>query len=164
MLQLRRRLEEFGGRYEDNEIRVSLMWEGRTDLDLHCTTPHGEHLCYRSKKSRYTDGYLDLDMNGLDQSSDKPVENMRWASEAPEGVYKFYVHNYSEKVNRDGTPFKAELEIGGKVYHFDGERLKNGNKEIVFEFEYKRGQEPRFIRGGHTSSAVEAWGVELVNL
>lgn len=158
--EMQRRLEQFGGRYEDNEIRVSLMWDGLTDLDLHCKNPRGQHLYYSQKRDSYG-GYLDLDMNGLDKNSDKPVENMRWASNAPEGRYQFYVHNYNEKVNgRLGTPFKAELEINGKVYHFEGQPLTDSQKTVVFEFDYKRGQDPVFRTRTHSTSAVEAWGVE----
>lgn len=138
--EIRRRVEEAGGRYENNEIRASLIWEGLTDLDLHCVTPRGEHIYYNDKRSR-DGGYLDLDMNGIDRNSETPVENMRWSDNAPEGHYKFFVHNYSEKVNGfHGTPFRVELEINGMVYHYEGKPLTDGNKVTVFEFDYIRGQ------------------------
>lgn len=158
--EMRKRLEQYGGRYEDNELRVSLMWEGRTDLDLHCESPTGQHIYYqRTSRKDYYGGYLDLDMNGLDKSSDKPVENMRWSS-APEGRYKFYVHNYSERANaRQGTPFKAELEINGKVYHFEGRPLKDSQAVVVFEFDYKKGQDPVFLNKVQAST-VDAWGTK----
>lgn len=160
--EIKRRVEEAGGRYDDNEIRVSLMWEGLTDLDLHAISPTGEHIHFQrtSRKDRYG-GYLDLDMNGLDMWSEKPVENMRWATNAPEGRYKFYVHNYNEKVNRfGGTPFKVELQVGDKIYTHDGAPLINKAKVTVFEFDYLKGQAPQFIVGGqHIAQSETLWGI-----
>lgn len=154
--EMKRRVEEAGGRHEDNTIRVSLMWEGLTDLDLHCVNPRGQHLYYHSKRDSYG-GYLDLDMNGLDRESSTPVENMRWGSNAPEGKYKFYVVNYSERVNRqEGTPFVAELEVNGRIYKYHGKPLRDGKQETVFEFDFSKSQ------GASISSAStnsDDWGV-----
>ena len=134
--EIKRRVENAGGRYENNEIRCSLIWEGRTDLDLHCITPKGTHIYWSSKRSS-CGGYLDLDMNGIDRPSEYPVENMRWTINAPEGHYKFFVHNYTERVNKkQGTPFKVELEINGQIYSYVGEPLKASNQTTVFEFDY----------------------------
>lgn len=156
--EMKRRVEEAGGRYENNEIRVSLAWEGATDLDLHCETPSGQHISYNSKQGR-CGGYLDLDMNGIDRHSMTPVENMRWASNAPEGFYKFYVHNFSERTNGSkGTPFRVEAEINGKVYHYEGKPLRNGENITVFEFYYTKGQQP-FITGNSYASTND-WNVE----
>ncbi len=157
--EIKRRVEEAGGRYENNEIRVSLIWEGLTDLDLHCINPHDEHIMYSQKKDS-NGGWLDLDMNGLDKNSAKPVENMRWASNAPEGRYEFYVHNYDERVNGiHGTPFRAELEIGEEVYHYNGAPLKNDSKITVFKFDYKKRQTPQFTNQPHSRSVDNDWGV-----
>lgn len=159
--EIKKRVEEAGGRYEDNEIRCSLIWEGLTDLDLHCITPHGQEIYYHSKRGR-CGGYLDLDMNGLDKSSQHPVENMRWKYDAPQGRYRFFVHNYHERVNGiKGTPFKVELEIGGQIYHYYGNPLRNNNKETVFEFIYTPGQAPRFVTAPASSTASSNnWNVE----
>ncbi len=155
--EIKRRVEEAGGRYENNEIRASLIWEGLTDLDLHCITPKGDHIMFNYKMGS-CGGFLDLDMNGLDKHSKTPVENMRWTFNAPEGRYKFYVHNYSEKVNHyQGTPFRLELEINGKIYHHEGDALRNKDKVTVFEFDYVKGQDP--VIRGNTQPSGEAWGV-----
>lgn len=153
--EMKRRVEEAGGKHEDNEIRATLMWEGYTDLDLHCINPNGYHIYYHraSRKDRHG-GELDIDMNGLDRSSNTPVENIRWSRNAPEGRYKFYVHNYNEKTNgHKGTPFKLELEVNGEVYSHEGNPLVEGGKVTVFEFEYKKGQPVKFITGGGVSKS-----------
>lgn len=160
--EIRKRVTEAGGRYEDNEIRCSLIWEGRTDLDLHCITPKRKHIYWSDKRSSTCNGYLDLDMNGIDKSSDHPVENMRWINDAPKGTYQFYVHNYNERVNgAKGTPFKVELEINGTVYTYNGRPLRNNDKVTVFEFYYD-GTSARFITLQEQSSLdiTTRWQVE----
>ncbi|MNL91059.1 hypothetical protein D3C81_07870 [compost metagenome] len=156
--EVKKRVEAAGGRYENNKIRCSLIWEGLTDLDLHCITPTGEHIYYDrgSRKDTYG-GYLDIDMNGVDRNSEHPVENMRWASKAAEGKYVFYVNNYNENVNHSGTPFKAELEIGGAVFTFIGKPLKHKEKIVVFEFYYEEGKIPTIV--GATQS--NSWEVPM---
>lgn len=153
--EIKARVENAGGRYEDNEIRCSLIWDGYTDLDLHCITPNGFHISYNQKRSMRCSGYLDVDANGVDGKTLTPVENIRWAENAPTGRYQFYVHNYHERTNyREGTPYKVELEINGQVYTYNGAPLRDGQKEIVFEFDYVKGQTPT-IRGAQGNSSNE---------
>lgn len=112
---------------------------------------------YNHKRGR-CGGYLDLDMNGIDKSSKTPVENMRWSQNVPEGRYRFYVNNFTEKVNhRQGTPFRVELEIHGQVYHYEGQALAEGRDITVFEFDYVQGQQPN-IRG-NSHSTDNAWSI-----
>lgn len=158
--EIKKRVEEAGGRYENNEIRCSLIWEGRTDLDLHCITPNGDHIYFSSKRGR-CEGWLDLDMNGLDEPSDTPVENMRWTTNAPLGNYTFYVHNYNERVNGyRGTAFKVELEINGTVYNYYGNPLRHGEKTKVFEFNYSRDKTVD-IAGNASNSSTNNWNVNI---
>ncbi|NPC91435.1 hypothetical protein HOO54_04040 [Bacillus sp. WMMC1349] len=154
--EIRRRVEEAGGRYENNEIRASLIWEGYTDLDIHCITPYGEHIYYGSKNGR-CGGYLDIDMNGGDHRNSAPVENIRWTSNAPEGRYRFFVENYAERGN-GSTPYKVELEINGKIYTHIGTAGNTGYRSHpdVFDFVYKKGQQPVIQ---HISSN-DSWSVE----
>lgn len=158
--EIKQRVEENGGRHEDNEIRCSLMWNGLTDLDLHCINPVGEHIFYSEKRDRY-DGWLDLDMNGLDKNSTKPVENMRWVKNAPNGRYKFYVHNFSERVNHfNGTPFVAELEVNGQVFTYHGDALKNDKEVTVFEFDYNNGQVTMISDNKISNCSTNEWNID----
>lgn len=158
--EIKRRVENAGGRYENNEIRCSLMWdtENYTDLDLHCVTPYNEHIYFSRKRS--ISGYLDLDMNGIDKKSKTPVENMRWKSNAPEGRYRFYVNNFNEKDNYRGTPFKIELEVNGKIYTYHGKPLRNKESVDVFEFDYVKGQQP-IIQSEDSYVSDSNWNISV---
>lgn len=159
--EIRKRLAEAGAKYENNEIRCSLIWENRTDLDLHCITPSGAHMYFGTKRAN--NGWLDVDMNAGGRTSDTPVENIRWnTGDAPNGHYKFYVNNFNERVNSyKGTPFKVELEINGKIYSYEGAPLKNNERVVVFEFDYIKGQQPIIGTSsiGASSSDASDWNI-----
>jgi hypothetical protein len=136
--EIKRRVEEAGGRYENNEIRCSLIWEGGTDLDIHCLTPDNFHIYYANKADK-RNGWLDVDANGGSITTYQPVENIRWASNAPQGHYIFYVNNYQQR-DRQFNWFKVELEVNGQKYTYNGTANDTGWKESVFEFDYRNGQ------------------------
>lgn len=150
--EIKKRVEQAGGKYENNEIRCSLIWENYTDLDLHCYTPRDRHIFFGDK--RFDNGWLDVDMNAGSGRTLKPVENIRFESGALEGRYKFKVHNYSDRNNGD-NPYKVELEINGQVYTCEGNANRNYD-EVAFEFDYIKGQAPRMIRGGANSVSTSS--------
>lgn len=154
--EIKRRVQEAGGRYEENDIRCSLIWENRTDLDLHCLTPAGKHIFYNRK--RETNGWLDVDMNVRGETM-YPVENIRWTKgEGVEGNYRFYVHNYRDRSNGWGTPFKVELEVAGQVYTYQGELSVTDAQETVFEFIYKKGKLAKMLTSNQ-SREYDTWNL-----
>ncbi|KOS60366.1 hypothetical protein FJQ98_11860 [Lysinibacillus agricola] len=157
--EIKRRVESAGGRYENNEIRASLIWEGYTDLDLHCITPKGEHVYYGDKSDRFG-GWLDIDMNGGRHRNPSPVENIRWSENAPVGHYRFYVHNYCER-GQGSTPFKMELEVNGKTFSYVGVAGGEGFVTDVFEFDYVKGQQPNI--SSHSYASDDSWSVQVNN-
>jgi len=157
--EIKRRVESAGGRYENNEIRASLIWEGYTDLDLHCITPKGEHVYFGDKSDRFG-GFLDIDMNGGHHRNPSPVENIRWSENAPSGHYRFYIHNYCERGN-GSTPFKVELEVNGKTYSFIGVADGEGYVTDVFEFDYVKGHQPNI--SSHSYASDDSWSVRVNN-
>jgi hypothetical protein len=152
--EIKRRVEEAGGQYENNEIRCSLIWEGYTDLDLHCITPTGEHIYFGDKRDG-RGGWLDVDANGGYATTLHPVENIRWSSNARNGHYQFYVHNYCER-GTGYNPYKVELEINGKIYTFSDVAGHTYRKD-VFNFDYIKGQQPNITGNSYFSN--EAWNV-----
>lgn len=67
-----------------------------------------------------TAGYLDVDANAGSGKTLEPVENIRFNAKAEEGIYKFYVHNYTDR-NRQFNPYKVELEVNGEIYVYEGD-------------------------------------------
>ncbi len=116
--EMKRRVEGAGGQYEGVDIRASLLWDNRNDLDLHAVAPSGEHIYYAHKQSACR-GWLDVDMNVRGETT-TPVENIRWArGTAPRGRYRIYVQNYRfHERDQAPTPFKVEVEISGEIFHF----------------------------------------------
>ena len=157
--EIKRRVEAAGGRYENCEIRCSLIWENYTDLDLHCITPTS-HIYFGDKKDR-TGGWLDVDANGGIASTNKPVENIRWASNARDGHYKFYVNNYCDRNYRE-NPFRVELEVAGQVYNYNGFMRSTGENEVVFEFDYRNGKVTNMKTPSSTiTSGSDMWNLQM---
>lgn len=161
--EIKRRVEAAGGRYENCEIRCSLIWENYTDLDLHCRTPRGEHIYYGDKHDM-CGGYLDVDANGGHATTTEPVENIRWASHAPNGHYEFYVHNYRDR-NGGVNPYKVELKVGDKTYTCEGFATGTSFKRTVFTFDYHNGIVKNLRCANELSdvSGSEMWGLTVGN-
>ncbi|MCU0655228.1 MAG: hypothetical protein MUF64_08055 [Polyangiaceae bacterium] len=152
--EIRRRVLEAGGTHEGCDIRVSLLWNNRNDLDLHMTTPAGEHIYFGSKKAA-CGGWLDVDMNVRGETT-KPVENIRWLKGASRpGLHQVTVQNYRFHDPSAPTPFRIELEVEGQVFHHDGVISPGGETGVasdilVTEFEHTPGKKlaapPRNMR------------------
>lgn len=127
--EIRQRVIAAGGQVDDVDVRASLMWNNRNDLDLHVIAPSGERVWFQSKRSQ-CGGWLDVDMNVRGESL-KPVENIRWKKgEAPAGRYEVRLQNYAfHEKNHEPTTYKLELEVNGAIQHFDG--IVSPNLETV---------------------------------
>ena len=139
--EIKARVTSRGGMYEGVDVRASLLWNNRNDLDLHVVTPAGEHIYYGAKQST-CGGWLDVDMN-VGGDSIKPVENIRWAKgKAPAGRYRVFVRNFRfHEPDHAPTAFKVELEVGGVIKHVDGVISPSGqtgdaSDVVVAEFDY----------------------------
>ena len=124
---------------QSGDIRVSLLWNNRNDLDLHVVNPRGEEIFYGSKNDR-AGGFLDVDMN-VGGETLKPVENVFWAKgRAPEGKYRVYVQNYGYNEKDKGPyPFQIEVKNGDEYSRFEGTVSGSGKRSDteVCAFEYK---------------------------
>ena len=114
------RVRNAGGMIEGVDVRFTLGWGNRNDLDLHVQGPDRHHIYFRDKHSP-TGGYLDVDMN-VNGETTKPVENVRWPKgKAPNGTYRVWVENFSfHEGSHAATEFKVEIEVNGEIQHFTG--------------------------------------------
>ncbi|MBA3499908.1 MAG: hypothetical protein M4D80_18505 [Myxococcota bacterium] len=140
--EIRDRVRKAGGQYDGVDVRASLLWNNGNDLDLHVTTPRGEHIFYGAKQAS-CGGWLDVDMNAGGAQTTKPVENVRWGKGAAlAGRYKVWVRNFAfHESKREPTAWKVELEVGGKITHHEGVISPNGqtgdaSDMVVAEFDY----------------------------
>lgn len=145
--EIKARVEAAGGLYEGVDVRASLVWDNRNDLDLHVQTPAGEHIYYGHKRSR-CDGWLDVDRNVSGETT-KPVENVRWAKgKAPAGTYKVWVRNYRfHESDKLPTMARVEVEVNGKIQQFHPmispkKEIGTASDVVVGTFDFDPAQRP----------------------
>jgi Ca-activated chloride channel family protein len=124
---------------KSGDVRASLMWNNRNDLDLHVITPSGEEIFFGHKRS-WDGGELDVDMNVRGETT-KPVENIYWAKGgAPLGRYTVFVRNYRfHERSRQETNFNVELWVNDQATHYEGSVYGTGeySDRVVCTFDYK---------------------------
>ncbi len=111
------------------DIQISLFWENRHDLDLHCTDPSGEDIHFQKPRSS-SGGRLDVDSNAAcdNNVTDNPVENIYWATgKAPEGEYKVWVQFFTP------CPQEMRSRSAGKDFEtsFKVRVLANGEEKMI---------------------------------
>jgi len=117
--EIRRRVLQAGGQHDNVDVRVTLVWDNRNDLDLHVTAPSGEVIFFGHRVSACGGG-LDVDRN-INGETITPVENIRWPKgSAPEGRYRVMVRNYRFYDPAAPTPFRVEVESAGELQMFEG--------------------------------------------
>jgi uncharacterized protein YbjQ (UPF0145 family) len=165
-----KRLQREGG--ATGELRISLLWNNKNDLDLHVTPPSGEEIYFGHKKSR-CGGELDVDMN-VHGNSTTPIENVYWAhGSAPRGRYQVAVKQFKCRDGNTRTPFRIEVVAAGKVTHYegvvDGETMQGacvfdyaGPVPMEIPLAKHAIQHARAIAAEHLLSQANAAGAEYV--
>ena len=116
------------------DIRVSLMWNNRNDIDLHVVDPSGEEIFFGHRRAR-SGGVLDIDMNASFPLRAPAVENVFWPDRAaPAGTYRIYANYYAVKDRVNDTDFTVRVLIRGRTEDFTG-RIRFGERaRFVHQF------------------------------
>lgn len=120
------------------DLRFSIQWNDinsdMNDLDAHCVEPNGFEIMFTNKGQRSGNGGM-LDVDIIDPRMNTPaVENIVYNDKDSmvNGVYKMFVHNYSDRGGSDG--FRAEIEFDGVIHSFDhAKSLSQGERVNVAE-------------------------------
>ncbi|WP_010261904.1 VWA domain-containing protein [Treponema primitia] len=101
------------------DIRISLVWNNRNDLDLHVITPAHEEIWFANMKD-LSGGWLDVDRNVTGETTE-PVENVFWyQGAAAQGRYQVWVQNYDYHDSEYETPFQVEIKNGDEYNYYEG--------------------------------------------
>jgi hypothetical protein len=125
----RRRRRENG---RTGVLTISLIWNTLDDVDLHVKTPSGEEILYYKRNSS-DGGELDVDMNAGLETSEAPIENVRWLSNPPLGKYKISAVFFGKKTNNAKVPFTVEISYRGNSQQFSGMLNYVGERILVHE-------------------------------
>ena len=75
------------------EAHIMLIWNSRTDLDIHVVQPDGAEIYYGKPAGRRC--FLLLDENAGPPFKDKPVEDFYIMRDSPAGDYVLSIHSFS---------------------------------------------------------------------
>jgi hypothetical protein len=121
------------------DIRISLMWNNRNDLDLHVVDPSGEEIYFDHRRAR-SGGLLDIDMNASFPLRAPAVENVYWPERAaPAGIYRIYVNHYAIHDRGNDTDFTVRLLVRGRTADFQGRIRFGESKRLVHQFTLNTG-------------------------
>jgi len=116
------------------ELRIALIWEGRTDLDLHVVTPNGEEIYYRNRVS--TDGGQFLKdgciADRCDGQSGPFSEAVLWEGIPTAGTYEMWAINYD---GVEAASARFEIRHNGQLETYSTQVGGNaGAKSEIFTF------------------------------
>jgi len=156
---IKERVKKAGGKV-DGDLRCSLSWFNRDDLDLHMVEPGGNTIYYGRKISSITNGRLDVDMNAGVGDTRTPVENICYPDRhrMKEGTYKLVVNQFCKRETYD-VGFEVEIEFDGTVFCFAYPKAVSGNVEVA-QIKYSRKDGFEIIKSlpsSQTSKVV--WGL-----
>jgi len=106
---------------ETGDLKITLLWDYKADMDLHVLEPSGFHI-YHAKKNSPSGGHLDIDnISGGTNSA----ENIYWQN-PPSGSYRVFVRYYSPAgpMPSDCKVVVQQLNREPKVYDLHFSRYK----------------------------------------
>jgi hypothetical protein len=97
------------------DVQVTLLWDGRADLDLFVTDPEQNTVSHANQQVP-SGGRLDRDANRYCAQSEESVENVFWPTGgAPAGSYAVRVNLFDLCGDEDPAAFTLIIQVGGRV-------------------------------------------------
>eukprot|EP00929_Paragymnodinium_shiwhaense_P118109 TRINITY_DN897_c0_g4_i1.p1 TRINITY_DN897_c0_g4~~TRINITY_DN897_c0_g4_i1.p1 ORF type:complete len:367 (+),score=75.05 TRINITY_DN897_c0_g4_i1:199-1299(+) len=148
---IEKRVVHAGGKTE-GVIVASLSWSTPDDLDLHVRTPTGREINYHNRK--VDSGELDVDMCVHGRHSgvckERPVENVVFVDEAPEGRYEVYIQNFGYHDNVRSKELQVSDVLEGRKdrrnKHKELLKMKR-DRPVLFDLVVKVEGEPKLFSG-----------------
>lgn len=162
---MKARVKAAGGNVT-GDVRCSLSWASRNDLDLHVIEPGGEEIYFSHSRSHKTGGFLDVDNTSGGTKENPVVENICWPSKSKmlEGEYRVGVKNYSG-VNTNEAGFDLEMEFAGTLIQMNHAKpVKRGSTIlcVVFDYTHAGGVVIKNSLPASTASK-KIWGIDTNN-
>jgi len=158
---IKERVKAAGGSVT-GDLRCSLAWYSKNDLDLHLVEPCGNVIYFSSMRSANGTGRLDVDNTSGGTRKNPAVENITWAnsSDLKDGKYTLKVHNFSGS-NSNESGFDIEFEFEGDITSMSYDKaVTKGKKVTCITFEYSRKNGVKIISSLPTSSSSkEVWNI-----
>ena len=95
---------------ERGDLKITLLWEVRADIDLHVIEPNGNHIYFHHKHSA-TGGFLDVDNTRGGKGS---AENIYW-TDPPSGAYQVSVMYYAPMNGPAPVSCKVVIQARGQT-------------------------------------------------
>jgi hypothetical protein len=157
------RVKKKGGNI-GGDVRISLSWFNKDDLDLSLETPSGKVVAFYQRSSG---GFqLDVDENAGGKLTDTPVENIfaNALSDISQGTYKVIVKNFRKRTS-ENTGFGLDFVVkGGETINLSCNKSpKDGEDYKCFSFKYskEKGIEVLSVNPNMqmSSQSQEVWGL-----
>lgn len=112
------------------DLKVTLMWDFKADIDLHVKQPNGETIYFNNKEDSATGGRLDVD-NQI--GGDGSAENIYWEN-PPEGTYEVRLKYYSDsRYDESGKCLIVVQQKGMEPRMFQVDMNERGEMKFICE-------------------------------
>lgn len=158
---IKERVKKAGGNVT-SDLCCRLAWYNYDDKDLHMKEAGGFEIYYGQKRSPFTNGQLDVDMN-VSPTTREPVENIFYGNrhKMTEGTYELFVNQFNYRESID-VGFEVEIDYLGDIRRFAYEKpLRQKENVTVAKFKYTHAKGIEIIESlSESSSSKTVWGLK----
>lgn len=129
------RLKAYGAKSGD--VQISIAWNTVDDIDLHVEYLNNGFKDYIFWGSRYgySNGFLDIDMNGAGPASNTPIENIVWPHNSnPCGSFRVGIHFYRGWSGVRNVPVTLRIQTKNGIYMENINMSLGQPLQVVYHF------------------------------